>query len=122
MGSSGKSGKGGKGGFTPNFDWSVKIVTVSKGVAGFRPDVLGAQVGDALQAQVSDIVTWGNLTGDTHQPYRIDTGENLCDPIAGHAPSAPQYVVEGAVGDTISYRCRFHPQEAGSIAIVANFT
>jgi hypothetical protein len=122
MGSSGKSGKSGKGGkFTPGFDWSVKIVQVSPGVAGFRPDVLGAKVGDSLEAQVSDIVTWGNLTADIHQPVRIDNGQSLCNPIAGGASSNPQFVVEGAVGDVISYKCSFHPRETGSITIVANF-
>jgi plastocyanin len=121
MGSSGKSGKSGKGGFTPGFDWSVKIVQVSPGVAGFQPDVLGAKVGDSIQAQVSDIVTWGNTTADTHQPVRVDNGQSLCDPIAGGGSSTPQFVVEGAVGDVISYKCSFHPQEAGSITIVANF-
>ena len=119
-GKSGKSGKGGKGGFTPGFDWSVKIVQVSPGVAGFQPDVLGAKVGDSLQAQVSDIVSLGNTTSDTHQPI-LDNGQSLSGPIAGGASSTPQFVVEGAVGDVISYKCRFHPQETGSITIVANF-
>ncbi len=118
MGSSGKSGKG----FAPNFDWSVKIVQVSPGVAGFRPDVLGAKVGDSLQAQVNDIVTWGNTTPDTHQPVRVDNGQPLCDPIPGNGSSTPQYVVQGAVGDVIKYKCSFHSLETGSITIVANFT
>jgi len=121
MGSIGKSGKSGKvGKYTPGFDWSVKIVEVSPGVAGFQPDVLGAKPGDSLQAQVSDIVTWGNTTAVTHQPI-LDNGQSLCDPIAGGASSTPQFVVEGAVGDVISYKCRFHPKETGSITIVANF-
>lgn len=118
----GSSGKGGKSGYVQNFDWSVKIVTVSPGVAGFQPDVLGAKVGDPLQAQVSDIVTWGNHTSDTHQPYRTDTGEDLCAPIPGNSPSTPQYVVVGAAGDKIPYKCRLHPQETGSISVVPNFT
>jgi hypothetical protein len=122
MGSSGKSGKGKGGKLAPGLDWSIKIVPVSPGVAGFLPDVLGAKVGDSLQAQVSDIVSWGNTTADTHQPVRVDTGEGLCDPIAGGASSTPQFVVEGAVGDVISYKCAFHPQETGSITIVPNFT
>ncbi len=112
----------GKGGFTQNFDWSVKIVRVTPSVAGFQPDVLGAKVGDTLQAQISDIVTWGNTTGATHQPILVGTGEPLCDPIAAGGSSTPLYVVEGAVGDVISYRCKFHSQETGSITIVANFT
>jgi hypothetical protein len=122
-GKSGKSGKGGKGGFRQSFDWSIKIVPVATGMAVFQPDVLGAKPGDPLQAQVSDIVTWGNHTGDTHQPYRIDTNENLCDPIPGNQSSSPQLVVEGQVGDTITYKCRNHPQEpGGSIVIVPDFT
>ena len=121
MGGSGKSGKSGKGGFAPNFDWSIKIVQVSPGVAGFLPDVLGAKVGDSLQAQAHDIVTWGNTTADTHQPVRTDNGQPLCDPIAGGASSTPQFVVPLAVGDTISYKCAFHQGETGSITIVPNF-
>jgi len=120
-GKSGKSGKSGKGGkFAASLDWSIKIVAVSPGVAGFQPDVLGAKIGDTLQAQVSDIVTWGNTTPDVHQPIR-DNGEALCGPIPGNSPSTPQFVVEGQVGDVINYTCRFHPQETGSITIVPNF-
>ena len=119
-GKSGKCGKNGKGGSGPNFDWSVRIVQVSPGVAGFLPDVLGAQVGDSLQAQLNDIVTWGNTTADTHQPVR-DNGLPLCDPIPGGGSSTPQFVVQGCVGDTITYTCAFHKGETGSITIVPNF-
>ena len=122
MGSSGKSGKSGKGGkFISGLNWSIRIVQVSAGVAGFQPDVLGSKVGDTLNAQVSDIVTWGNTTSDVHQPI-LNDGTPLCNPIAGNSPSKPQFVVEGQVGDVISYKCKFHPQETGSITIVPNFT
>lgn len=121
----GKTGKTTKGGFASSLDWSIKIVQVSPGVAGFLPDVLDAQVGESLQAQQFDIVTWGNTTADTHQPVRTDNGQPLCDPIAGGGSSTPQFVVQGAVGDTITYTCSKHPQnpqEKGSITIVPNFT
>jgi hypothetical protein len=121
----GKTGKTTKGGFASSLDWSIKIVQVSPGVAGFLPDVLGAQVGESLQAQQFDIVTWGNTTAETHQPVRTDNGQPLCDPIAAGGSSAPQFVVQGAVGDTITYTCGKHPQnpqEKGSITIVPNFT
>ena len=119
----GKRGKTTKGGFASSLDWSIKIVQISPGVAGFLPDVLDAVVGESLQAQRFDIVTWGNATADTHQPL----GDNgpLCDPIAPGGSSAPQYVVQGAVGDVITYKCSFHPNdpnEKGSITIVPNFT
>lgn len=120
-GKPGKSGKSGKGGFGPSFDWSIRIVQVSAGLAGFLPDVLGAKVGDSLQAQRLDIVTWGNTTADTHQPIRTDNGQPLCDPIAGGGSSTPQFVVVGNVGDTITYTCAFHKGETGSITIVPNF-
>jgi hypothetical protein len=121
----GESGKTTKGGFASSLDWSIKIVQVSPGVAGFLPDVLGAQVGESLQAQQFDIVTWGNTTAETHQPIRTDNNQPLCDPIAAGGSSAPQFVVQGAVGDIITYTCGKHPQnpqEKGSITIVPNFT
>jgi hypothetical protein len=121
MGSTGKSGKSGQDGkFIAGLVWSVKIVQVSPGVAGFKPDVLGARVGDTLHAQVRDIVTWGNTTPDVHQPI-LANGVALCNPIPGHSPSTPQLVVAGHVGDVINYKCKFHPQETGSITIVPNF-
>jgi plastocyanin len=119
-GKSGKSGKSGKGS-GPGLDWSIRIVAVSPGLAGFKPDVLGAQVGDSLQAQQFDIVTWGNTTSDTHQPIRTDNGQPLCDPIAGGASSRPQFVVQGEIGHTITYTCALHQGEEGSIRIVPNF-
>ena len=118
----GKTGKTTKGGFASSLDWSIKIVQVA-GVTGFLPDVLDALVGESLQAQRFDIVTWGNATADTHQPLS-DNGP-LCDPIAPGGSSSPQYVVQGAVGDVITYKCSFHPNdpnEKGSITIVPNFT
>ena len=120
-GKSGKCGKAGKGGLTP-LDWSIKIVPVSPGVAGFLPDVLGAQVGESLQAQRCDIVTWGNTTTDTHQPVRTDNGQPLCAPIAAGGSSAPQFVVVDPVGTTIKYTCTFHKEEIGFITVVPNFT
>jgi len=127
MGSSGKSGKSGKGGkFISGLNWAIKIVQVSPGVAGFKPDVLDARVGDTLQAQVSDAVTWGNTTADVHQPIRDygedwEDGEALCNPIPANSPSTPQFVVVGQVGDVINYKCKFHPEETGSITIVPRF-
>lgn len=95
----------------------------------------GSQVGAPLQAQVQDIVTWGNQTQDTHQPWPLDasghpvpypyTGTKanyLSDPIEAGGSSFPQFVVTGTVGQTIFYCCRLHPNERGQIAIVANFT
>jgi hypothetical protein len=122
MGSSGKSGKGGKGGkFISGLDWSIKIVQVSPDVAGFEPDVLGARVGDTLQAQVSDAVAWGNTTADVHQPIHAVSEVPLCNPIPANSPSTPQFVVVGQVGDVINYKCKFHPEETGSITIVPRF-
>lgn len=116
MGGCGKS----KGGIAP-LDWSIKIVPGSSGLAGFLPDVIGAKVGESLQAQRCDIVTWGNETADTHQPIRTDNGKPLCDPIAGGGSSTPQFVVDAPVGATITYTCAFHKGESGSITIVPNF-
>jgi plastocyanin len=119
MGGSGKNGKG--KGYAPGLDWSIRIVAVSQTLAGFKPDVLNAQVGDMLQAQKYDIVTWGNTTNDTHQPIR-DNGQALCEPIAGGASSKPQFVVLDDPGTTIAYTCRYHKDEKGYIKVVPNFT
>ena len=124
MGGSGKPGKTGKNGkgYAPGLDWSIRIVAVSQTLAGLKPDVLNAQVGDMLQAQKFDIVTWGNTTNDVHQPIRTDNGQALCEPIAGGASSKPQFVVLDDVGTTIAYTCRYHKDERGYIRVVPNFT
>lgn len=120
----------------PQLDWSVQIVSTPEGGAGFMPNLgPGSKVGDPLQAQVDDIVTWGNDTEDTHQPWPVQadgitpvpypyTGlpaNYLSDPIEKGGSSTPQFVVTGNVGDTIKYCCRFHPDERGQISVVANF-
>ena len=42
--------------------WSIEILSGPRGAVYFLPDVRGAKIGDPLQAQVGDVVTWSNRT------------------------------------------------------------
>ncbi len=119
-------------------DWSIKIVSTKNGV-GFQPDLQGAKVGDPLQAQQDDLVSWNNTTNDTHQPWPTDSNyqplfsENqananpdlyLSDPIPAGESSSPGYDVARPDGDqgpqnwTVYYFCKLHPtakSERGTI-------
>jgi hypothetical protein len=124
--------------------WSVRIVPVAGGGAAFQPWGVNAGPGDPVKAQCGDIVTWGNATPDTHQPW--PTVGNTPDgapvatnppgsvlffsqPIAGDASSTPQYVVPASIpgaggastslipGSVICYCCLNHPNERGQIVI-----
>jgi hypothetical protein len=117
-------------------DWSVQI-NVSGTGAVFQPNLPNAQAGATLQAQVGDIVSWGNNTSLTHQPCPTinndPTGQpntavtgpaKMSDPIAPNNSSTPQYVVDPAAlnlpvadGTVIYYCCANHPNERGSITI-----
>jgi hypothetical protein len=117
-------------------DWAIDILPSPSGAgAVFRPKLVPpANPGDPLKAQPLDIVTWGNRTTETHQPWptvgNLASGDPaqmpatgnplgyLCDPIAPNDSSRPQFVVTGAAGTKINYCCRFHPTERGQIIIV----
>ncbi len=118
-----------------NLDWAIDIIPSGAG-AEFRPKLVPpAKPGDPLNAQVSDIVTWGNRTTEVHQPWpTVDNSPTgppvpppaqgnpagyLCDPIPPNDSSRPLFVVpEQAVGSVINYCCRNHPTERGQIKIV----
>ena len=120
----------------PQLDWAIDIIHATSGTgAAFQPKLVPpAHAGDPLKAQIGDIVTWGNRTGDTHQPWPtvgnapdgppvpVPTSGNppgfMCDPIPGNQSSTPQFVVPNAAGGQINYCCRFHPDERGQILIV----
>src|SRR5687767_12604164 len=90
-------------------DWSIKIVPATSGPgAAFQPDLQGYGPGDPLPAQQDDLVTWGNWTDDTHQPWPTDSDYNplpetqvlprgsanyLSDPIPPGESSRPSYDV-----------------------------
>ena len=48
--------------------WAIHIVSTPTGVK-FWPWVPNSNAGDPAHAQVGDIVTWGNDTGQAHQPW-----------------------------------------------------
>ena len=54
----------------PQLDWAIDIIPSTSGTgAAFHPKLVPpAHPGDPLKAQIGYIVTWGNRTGDTHQP------------------------------------------------------
>jgi len=119
-------------------DWSIKIVpAASGGGAAFQPDLQGYGPGDALPAQQDDLVTWGNWTDDTHQPWPTDANYNplpetqvlprgsanyLSDPIPPGESSRPSYDVALPTSKpnswTVYYFCKLHPDvesERGTI-------
>ena len=117
-------------------DWAIDIIP-SGTLAAFQPKLVPpAPPGAPLNAQIQDIVTWGNRTTETHQPWpTVGNTPNgapvpepasgnppgyLCDPIPPDSSSQPQFVVPGtlAAGAVINYCCRFHPTERGSIVVV----
>jgi len=121
------------------FDWAVNIIKGddSKPGSAFQPNVPNSQPGQALLAQVGDIVTWGNRTDEPHQPWVSDQNyvaraapvaavDTLSAPIQPGQSSAPQYVVATSTatppttGTTIYYCCFLHPNRAserGTITI-----
>jgi len=108
------------------FDFSIKIRGAPGQPAQFVPQ--GGNPGDPLTVKANDIVSWGNDTGETHQPAPIDNQHNLLpvppapllsNPIPPQQSSSPAWVVAGASGTTIFYRCKSHPdrEEFGTIKI-----
>jgi hypothetical protein len=117
----------------PQLDWSIRIVPTDGGGAAFQPQLSPAvQPGTPLQAQVQDIVTWGNQTTQILQIWVANPGETPTDPASSEfisesippgGSSAPQYVVPAGtpVGTTIRYGCLTIPGAQGEI-VVADFS
>jgi hypothetical protein len=82
----------------------IRIVALGNGTT-FQPDPSGVQA--------KDTVHWNNETNEAHW-LETTTGGFMTDNIPAGAVSNPGFI---AVQD-ISYRCRLHPQEQGTIAIV----
>jgi len=111
------------------FDWSIMIQGAAGATAQFVPQ--GGAPGSPLAVKPNDIVSWGNDTPETHQPWPTDSSynlqpappnPNLSDPIFAQQSSSPAYVVPGdAKPGTIYYRCKTHPNrpEYGQIVIGA---
>jgi hypothetical protein len=82
----------------------IRIVAQGNGAA-FQPDPSGVQADDTIH--------WNNETNEDHW-LETTTGDFVTDNIPAGTVSNPGFV---AVQD-VSYRCRLHPQEQGTIAIV----
>ena len=54
----------------PANEWNIRIVTA------FQPRVPGGTPGSQLLVQAGDVVTWGNDTTQTHQPWPLDANGN----------------------------------------------
>lgn len=117
-------------------DWSIKIVPTTPPTPGapaaFVPDLLNAHAGTPLTAQVDDLVTWNNTTGEDHWPWPVDgsgnplpdsqvstaNGNFLSNRIPAGMSSSPSYnVTMPAAGNTINYCCKLHPQMLGQIVV-----
>jgi hypothetical protein len=117
-------------------DWSVKIIRAANPTpntpGAFVPDLVGAKPGTPLAAQVDDLVTWNNTTGDDHWPWPADSngqplpdsqvsiakGNYFCDRIPAGSSSRPSYDVQmPPSGTTITYCCKLHQNEIGLISV-----
>lgn len=108
--------------------WSITIVE-GEPSARFVPDVYtppDQTAPDGLRAQTGDVVSWNNQTADEHHPWIAGddfkpAGPQLCDVIRPWASSMPGYVVPDslAAGSVIRYCCYLHPEEQGTIEVVA---
>lgn len=114
-------------------DWSIKIVPAANGKpAAFVPDLMGAQPGGILIAQVDDIVTWNNTTSEAFWPWPTEGGKPLsddqvstkfgnylCDKIPAGASSTPYFnlIAIGTAAYTITYCCKLHPTITGAITV-----
>lgn len=112
----------------PGNTWAITIQT---GVpcASFVPDVFGA-TGNVLNAEIGDLVCWNNQTSQEHEIWLANAAyepqRRITDTIAPFQSSQPGYVPQA--GDTtppktkagtIYYCCSIHPEERGTIQVVA---
>lgn len=108
-------------------DWSIKIVPAASGnLSEFTPN--------PQQAQVSDLLSWNNRTGESHWPWPADANfepmseedakkqENwLATEIPPWESSTPAYVcpdmLPGETQKTLYYVCWLHREEHGTIDV-----
>jgi plastocyanin len=89
--------------------WTITIVP-----GAFQVDAFN-QSGNTLQAAQGDIVSWNNQTDQLHQPVASD-GTALSDGVPPWDTSSPGYVLPTS-GVTISYACKYHSGETGTIIV-----
>ena len=115
----------------PANEWSVRIVALPAGGSAFEPRVPGGTPGSELVVLSGDVVTWGNATTESHQPWPADanfvpvtastpptdTPGYMSDPIPANGSSQPQFIVAGTASTVIYYCCLLHQNEHGTIRI-----
>lgn len=94
-------------------DFSIKIVPVASGLAGFQPDLQGSKVGDPLSVAPNSIVSWDNQTTATHQVATSDGYTS--NQILPQYTSQTDYVTPAS--GSVSYHCTKHKGETGSIVV-----
>jgi hypothetical protein len=99
--------------------WSIKIVKLANGTVAFQPDLPGAQPGQPLGVLINDLITWNNTTNDPHQPEQTNPTGFLTNQIPAGQVSDPIYKAPGTAG-TITYACKLHSQEQGSIVVTVS--
>jgi FtsP/CotA-like multicopper oxidase with cupredoxin domain len=95
-------------------DFSIKIVPVGGGLAGFQPDLPGSNVGDPLSVAPSSRVSWDNQTNDAHQVAMADNSY-VSNTILPRYTSETDYITPNS--GSISYQCTMHDGETGSIVV-----
>lgn len=102
--------------------WSINIVA---GEPPFVPDVYPGNL-TTLKAQQGDSVSWANKTDALHQPWQTTDGtyeQPLAQltPIIDPRDNSESYAIPltGTPPYTIYYRCNIHPNEHGTIEVVA---
>jgi hypothetical protein len=81
----------------------IRIVALGNGAA-FQPDPSGVQANDTIH--------WNNETNEDHW-LETTSGGFVTKNIPAGEVSNP-----GFIANAVSYRCKLHPQEQGTIAIV----
>jgi len=98
--------------------WGIKIIDLGNGTVTFQPDLPGAQPGQPLGVNKSDLVTWNNTTNKTLTLQSIPPGTFLADPIPPGKVSSPMF----SVGASLIYACTNPTQQQHSIVIVTGPT
>jgi plastocyanin len=113
--------------------WSIKIIAGDP-CAVFVPDVYsppGTAEVRPLQAQLGDLVSWNNQTGEEHEIWltnaEYEPQSVITDRIAAYESSYPGYVPQQAditpvppdTTQTIYYYCSIHNAEHGQITVVS---
>ena len=120
---------------------SIKIIQIEDGTAAFKPDFPGSKPDEPLVVDRGENVTWNNETDNAHWPWPTDAQGNLLseadaikfvfyltdDVPAGRASnpiydvnpqfSPPRQPPPNVPPPTITYVCRHHQHERGSIVL-----